>query len=99
MAEYNLTDKVVDDLSEIWDYTFDEWSELQADTYYEMLLSTCDYLAANPTLGKRYFGIAKNLFGFKANYHIIFYKVINNRIIQIIRILHGRMDLKSRIRE
>jgi len=27
MANYYLTNKAVDDLAQIWDYTFDEWSE------------------------------------------------------------------------
>lgn len=27
MAAYKLTNKAVDDLNEIWDYTADEWSE------------------------------------------------------------------------
>jgi toxin ParE1/3/4 len=29
MAKYNLTYKAVEDLADIWDYTFDEWSEKQ----------------------------------------------------------------------
>ena len=38
MAEYRLTNQAVEDLNEIWNYTFDEWSEEQADKYYEMLI-------------------------------------------------------------
>ncbi len=34
MAKYTLTNKAVKDLSEIWNYTFDQWSERQADFYY-----------------------------------------------------------------
>ncbi len=41
MAEYKLTNKAVDDLNRIWDYTADEWSEEQADKYYNMLLNDC----------------------------------------------------------
>ena len=33
MAKYSLTRKAVEDLSKIWNYTFDTWSENQADTY------------------------------------------------------------------
>lgn len=29
--------EAIDDLSEIWEYTFYNWSETQADKYYEML--------------------------------------------------------------
>jgi len=31
MAEFKLTNKAVEDLSKIWDYTFEVWSENQAD--------------------------------------------------------------------
>jgi toxin ParE1/3/4 len=31
MANFYLTLKASEDLAEIWNYTFDEWSEKQAD--------------------------------------------------------------------
>lgn len=52
MAEYKLTNKAVEDLSEIWDYTFEVWSEKQADKYYYGLISNCQEIAENPDLGK-----------------------------------------------
>jgi toxin ParE1/3/4 len=36
-VKYKLTYKAVEDLTKIWDYTFDKWSEKQADKYFEML--------------------------------------------------------------
>lgn len=99
MAEYKLTNKAVDDLNEIWDYTADEWSEEQADKYYNMLLNSCQDIANNPDLGKNYDGITTDLFGLKANRHIIFYRKTNSVPIEITRILHGRMDLKNRLTE
>ncbi|WP_417943207.1 type II toxin-antitoxin system RelE/ParE family toxin [Flavobacterium sp. RS13.1] len=41
MAKYYLTNKAVEDLSEIWDYTIEVWSEMQAENYYGLLLLTC----------------------------------------------------------
>ncbi len=38
MAKYKLTNKAVEDLSKIWDYTFEVWSEQQADKYYDGLI-------------------------------------------------------------
>ncbi|MCG8580967.1 MAG: type II toxin-antitoxin system RelE/ParE family toxin, partial [Bacteroidales bacterium] len=74
MAKYELTNKAVQDLNNIWNYTFDTWSEYQADKYYEMLPSSCQDIADNPELGKNYTGITSELFGLKANRHIIFYR-------------------------
>ncbi len=99
MAKYKLTNKAVEDLTTIWDYTFEKWSEKQADMYYEMLLENCQNIADNPNSGKKYEGIKDELFGLKVNRHIIFYRQLDNKQIEITRILHGRMDLHNRINE
>lgn len=99
MAEYRLTNKAVEDLNGIWDYTFENWSEQQADKYYQMLLGFFQNIADNPDLGRNYDGITIDLFGLKANRHIIFYRRLPNAPIEITRILHERMDLKNRINE
>lgn len=99
MTNYILTKKAVADLSEIWEYTFEVWSEKQADKYYFQLLSFCDELAADPNLGKSYAEVDKDIFGFKASHHIIFYTKLKKNQILIVRFLHNRMDLKSRIQD
>lgn len=61
-----------------------------------MLFETCQDIANNPELGKNYYGITSELFGLKANRHIIiFYRKLNDKPIEITRILHERMDLKT----
>jgi toxin ParE1/3/4 len=99
MAQYKLTNKAVEDLSKIWDYTFEVWSEQQADQYYDGLISNCQEIAENPDFGKKYDGISKQLLGVKANRHIIFYRTLNENYVEITRILHERMDIKKRITE
>ncbi|MBE0424780.1 MAG: type II toxin-antitoxin system RelE/ParE family toxin [Lutibacter sp.] len=99
MAEFKLTNKAVEDLSKIWDYTFEVWSENQADKYYEMLISSYQDIANNPLLGKTYDEITQSLFGMKTNRHLIFYRTLNESYVEITRILHERMDLKNRISE
>ncbi|WP_338840025.1 type II toxin-antitoxin system RelE/ParE family toxin [Flavobacterium ginsenosidimutans] len=96
MAKYYLTNKAVEDLADIWNYTFDEWSEKQADKYYLLLLDSCQEVAENPNLGKKYDNVTEKLLGYKSNEHILFYQIISKGEIEIIRILHGRMDLKSK---
>ncbi|SNQ45039.1 type II toxin-antitoxin system RelE/ParE family toxin [Cellulophaga lytica] len=99
MAKYELTNKAVADLNGIWEYTVENWSENQADRYYDMLLDICQDIADNPELGKNYEGIKSDLFGLKANRHVIFYRKSKVNSIEITRILHERMDLKRRITE
>lgn len=96
MAKYSLTNKAVEDLAKIWDYTFEQWSEHQADKYYKMLISNCEEISINPNFGKTYDGVTSKLLGIKVNRHIIFYRIMEKNEIEITRILNGRMDLKNR---
>ena len=99
MTKYSLTNKAVEDLSEIWNYTFDYRSEHQADIYYQLLLENCQEIADKPDIGKNYEGIINRLFGFRAGRHIIFYRKVNANEVEITRILHEQMDLKNRVLE
>lgn len=97
MANYLITNKALDDLTEIWNYTYDEWSENQADKYYLLLLNSFQELAENPKKGKKYEIVNPHLLGYKSGKHIIFYRIISDATIEITRILQGRMDLKNKI--
>jgi toxin ParE1/3/4 len=99
MAKYKFSNKAVDDLTQIWIYTLRKWSEDQADRYYHMLLENCKVIAINPEIGKNYPSVAEDLFGFKAGRHLIFYRRINDKEIEIIRILHEQVDIKNRIQD
>ena len=99
MAKYKLTIKAVDDLSNIWNYTLEKWSEKQADKYYNILVDSFNEIARNPKLGKNYSDIIENILGIRAVRHIIFYRKTQDYEIEITRILHEQMDLKNRIKE
>ncbi len=99
MAKVILRQRAIDDLNIIWNYTFEKWSERQADKYYATIKMACNGIGENPDIGKEYEGVCKNLLGLKSGKHIIFYQQRSNERIEIIRILHERMDLKNRIIE
>ena len=99
MAKYRFTNKAVEDLTAIWNYTVDVWSEVQADLYYGIVINSCLEIAKNPNLGKSYEEIATDLFGYRTNKHVIFYRIISSKEIEVVRILHGSMDLKNRVSE
>jgi toxin ParE1/3/4 len=99
MANIVLREEAINDLNEIWEYTFEEWSENQADKYYEIIKFCCQEIGENPNVGKFYPEISKHLLGLKTGKHIIFYHIISDDEIEVIRILHERMDLKSKINE
>ncbi|AZA80010.1 type II toxin-antitoxin system RelE/ParE family toxin [Chryseobacterium sp. G0186] len=99
MAKYLFTNKAVEDLSEIYEYTYEFWSEFQADKYYSELIYFCQMLSENPKIGKKYNEIGFDVFGFLSNKHIIFHRIIGENEIEVIRILGAEMDLKNRIKE
>lgn len=99
MAKYSLTKKAIEDLSQIWEYTYDFWSEIQADKYYFELLRDCKELSEYPNLGKNYKEINAEIFGYKSARHIIFYRKLSGSEIEITRFLHSGMNLKNRIEE
>lgn len=97
MAKFKLTKKAIQDLSKIWNYTFEVWSENQADKYFNQIISTCQEITDSQIVGKNYNGIKENLFGIKCNRHIIFYRKTSADNVEIARILHERMDFKRKL--
>jgi toxin ParE1/3/4 len=95
MSEYILSNKAQQDLSDIWEYTRDVWSERQAEKYYYMLLDICQDLAEKKLLGKYYSQLKGDIWGFKAGSHIILFRQQSAEHIEITRIVHAGMDLKK----
>ena len=97
MAKFYLTNKAVEDLGEIWNYTIETWSENQAEIYYSLLIDSCQELANKSSLGKSYDVVEKNILGFKTGQHVIFYRIVTEKEIEVVRILHGMMDMKNHL--
>ncbi|MDN3677320.1 type II toxin-antitoxin system RelE/ParE family toxin [Flavobacterium paronense] len=97
MAKFYLSNKAVEDLNDIWDYTVKTWSENQAVIYYSLLMDSCQELANKPNQGKFYDVVEKNVLGFKTGEHIIFYQIVSLKEIEVVRILHGMMAIKNHL--
>ena len=98
MPKVRYSNKAVEDLSSIWDYTFTQWSENQADEYYAMLISACNRLLYLSVISNRsYEEISEGLLGVMAGHHLIFYNILENDDVMIIRILHEKMDIKQHL--
>ncbi len=97
--KYVLTEKATLDLEEIWIYTFKTWSKNQADFYYLELLKAFDFIAKNPSSKNIKICPIKPYFTLKVNSHVVYFKANTvNNYIEIIRILHKRMDIEKRIK-
>ena len=96
MRKFHLSNKAVEDLDSIWLYTLETWSESQADGYYQDLLSACQYVADHPFyLDKEYSEIMPGLYCHRCRKHLLFYVVVDDSV-EIVRILHERMDIESK---
>jgi toxin ParE1/3/4 len=98
MAKLHFTQQAINDLSEIWNYTCDNWSEKQADKYYNLLIKACQEIANSPAKGKAYDEIGKGIRGYVANRHLIIFHLPSPGTVEIIRILHRQMELCGKFR-
>lgn len=95
---YKLSVAASNDIENIWLYTFENWSLEQADRYINLIFDEIEYLSLNPNSGKDFNHIRKNYRCSKVKSHLIFYQQIEgNACIEIIRVLHQRMDIKNRL--
>ncbi len=97
MAGYKLTNEAVKDLEEIWIYTCQKWSVEQADRYYNLILEEIEFLSSNSFSGRSINYIKEGYRVSQVKSHLIFYKIMNNKDVEIIRILHQSMDVGSRM--
>jgi len=93
---YIISKKAVIDLEEIWVFTVDKWSVAQADRYYLLIIDEIEFICKNITCGKSMHNIRKGYRATKVKSHLIFYRVVNDTV-EIIRILHERMDIENRL--
>jgi toxin ParE1/3/4 len=79
------------DLSGIWRYTAKRWDESQADRYVRLIVDGFDGLASGTMQGRDASDIRAGYFKLAVGSHLAFYR-INGDAIEVVRILHGRMD-------
>jgi len=98
MAQYIISERAKKDLVGIWQYTLETWSEEQAIRYYNELLDGCERIAKKPdTAGRNYDEVRPGLRGMLCGRHIIFFRLVSNVKVRIVRILHGKMNYPSHL--
>ena len=93
-----ISKRAISDLEEIWLYTVEKWSIEQADRYYNLIFDEITYICKNINAGKSMEHVRKGYRASKVKSHYIFYRVLNDTI-EIIRILHERMDIENRLND
>ena len=96
---FEISEKANEDLENIWLYTYENWSQEQADRYYNLILNETEYISEHFESGKSFEHIRKGYRSTKVKSHLIFYRKSIIDTIEIIRILHQRMDIENRLVE
>jgi len=94
---YKLSKEAQNDLEHIWLYTLENWSIDQADRYLNLLIDEMEYLCLKPNSGFNFDHIRIGYWRTKVKSHFIFYRINQTNQLEIIRVLHERMDVENQL--
>ena len=97
MPGFHLTQAAKADLKDIGRYTQNKWGRAQRDKYLAMLDGCFQDLADEPLKGRDCSDIREGYRKYSAGRHVIFYHQILTDTIEIVRILHDRMDVEQQL--
>jgi len=99
MSAYVISEKAVEDINNIWIYTAENWSVAQADRYYNLIYDEIEYIVNNFDMARDFGEIRKSYKCSKVKSHLIFFKKDKMNEIEVVRVLHEKMDVESRLIE
>ncbi|WP_105381755.1 type II toxin-antitoxin system RelE/ParE family toxin [Neorhizobium alkalisoli] len=92
---YRLSPLAEADLEKIWSYTVEAWSWEQAERYHGEMLDIFAGLAAGQLSGRRT-DVREGYLKYPIGSHFVFYRLGAGGI-EVIRILHQRMDVSRHL--
>lgn len=99
MSEYIISEKAIEDINNIWIYTAENWSVEQADRYYNLIYDEIEYIVKDFEMARDFGKIRKSYKYSKVKSHLIFFKKDEMNEIEVVRVLHERMDIENRLAE
>ncbi len=99
MKSFVLTNAAKADLRNIALYTQKDWGREQRNVYVKQFDDAFHMLADTPLVGKACDVIRTSYKKFPIGSHVIFYKGGTNTSIEVVRILHKRMDVELNLQE
>jgi toxin ParE1/3/4 len=99
MSEYIISEKALEDINNIWIYTAENWSIEQADRYYNAIIDEIEFIVQKFELASDFEKIRKSYRYSKIKSHLIFFKKNKSNEIEVVRVLHEKMDIENRLNE
>jgi toxin ParE1/3/4 len=96
-VRYTLTRKALADINEIWVYTAENWSIEQADRYYNLIIDEIEYIAGNFEMARNFSNVRKGYRASKVKSHLVFFRELAGGGVEVVRVLHERMDIEARL--
>ena len=98
MGKFTLTTKAKADLKSIAIYTQKKWGKEQRKIYARQFDDAFHMLSDTPAAGNMCDFIKQGYRKFPVSSHLVFYRCINDTKIEIVRILHKRMDVRTQLK-
>jgi len=95
--KYRLTRPAVRDLAEIGRYTREQWGEEQSRRYRAAISARLKWLGRNPPLWRARPEIHDGIYTCHEQRHVVVFREYDAGI-EILRILHERMDMQHRLK-
>ena len=94
---YRISSVALNDLENIFQYTLKHWSLQQANHYYRLIIQEIERMTLNFESGTELNHIKLGYRLFRVKSHFIIGRKSEDEFIEIIRILHRRMDLSHQL--
>lgn len=98
MRQLRFRPRAIADIEGIWDYTAARWGVAQADRYVLNLRHACIAIARNELPGEDASHIRPGYRKQLSGRHVIFYRETEGGEVEVVRVLHQRMDVAGHLR-
>lgn len=93
MRRYVLSPAAHGDLEQIWDYTRERWDDKQAEEYVREIQRAIKRVVDNPTIGRACDDVRPGYRKRAVGAQTLYYRIVPDDVIDVVRILHQRMDV------
>ncbi len=99
MNRFTVSPAARSDLRRIWLYTAENWSTQQADRYVTLVESAFQRIASGQVQGRNADAFKRGYLRLTVESHFVFYRPHASGSIEIMRVLHQRMNLPERLKD
>jgi toxin ParE1/3/4 len=99
VSEIRLSPAARQDFLDIGDYTRDRWSEAQVERYLKQMLGTIAEIGTHPYSGTDMGTLRQGYRRRRSGSHLIFYVILADSMVEVVRIIHERADISRMLDE